>query len=133
MSEFEYEIELDVRYRDLDPMQHVNNAVYASYIEQARIQYIESVVGQRSVDAGAVVATLELEFERPVEYGETVTVAVRAGELGTTSVPLYYEIRTENGLAATAETLMVAYDSERGEPRPIPDAWRDAITAHESG
>jgi len=129
MSEFASEIELDVRYRDLDPMGHVNNAVYASYIEQARIRYIQSVVG--ATEIGAVVATLELEFERPVECGGTVTVAVRAGELGTTSIPFHYEIRTEDGLAATAETLLVVYDREADEPRPIPEAWRDTIRAHE--
>lgn len=130
MSEFEYETELDVQFRDLDPMQHVNNAVYASYIEQARVQYVRSVVGDQQMGIGAVVATLELEFERPIEYDETVTVAVRAGELGTTSVPLHYEIRTGSGLAATAETLVVAYDRDEGEPRPIPEAWRDAIEAY---
>ncbi|MEF8812360.1 MAG: hypothetical protein V5A55_00855 [Halovenus sp.] len=60
------------------------------------------------------------------------TVAVRAGELGTTSVPLHYAIRTGNGLAATGEILMTTYDRDEGEPRPIPEAWRDAIEAYET-
>lgn len=131
MADFNYEIELDVRFRDLDPMQHVNNAVYASYLEQARVQYVQDVVEKPLMETGAVVANLNIEFERPIEYDETVTVAVRAGEMGTTSVPLHYEIRTETGLAATAETLLVAYDRDAGKPRPIPDEWRKAITEHE--
>lgn len=132
MTEFNYEVSFDVQFRDIDAMGHVNNAVYASYLEQARIQYVQDIVEKPFMDIGAVIANLEIEFRRPIEYGETVTVALRAGELGTTSVPIEYEIRTENGVAATAETLLVAYDSDAGEPRPIPDEWREAIEAHEN-
>ena len=132
MSEWNYETNFDVQFRDLDAMGHVNNAVYASYLEQARIQYVQDIVETPFTDIEAVIANLEIEFRRPIEYDETVTVALRAGELGATSVPIEYEIRTENGVAATAETLLVAYDSDAGEPRPIPDDWREAIEAHEN-
>jgi acyl-CoA thioester hydrolase len=132
MPEFNYEIQFDVQFRDLDSMGHVNNAVYASYIEQARIQYLQDIVGDELGELTAVIATLDMEFERPIEYGETVTVLVRPGTLGTTSVPIEYEIRTENGRAATAETLLVAYSRNDEEPRRIPDEWRKAIRAHEN-
>jgi acyl-CoA thioester hydrolase len=132
MPEFNYEIQFDVQFRDLDSMGHVNNAAYASYIEQARIQYLQDIVGDELGELTAVIATLDMEFERPIEYGERVTVPVRAGTLGTTSVPIEYEIRTENGCAATAETLLVAYSRSDEEPRPIPDEWRKAIRAHEN-
>jgi acyl-CoA thioester hydrolase len=149
--DFRYETEIPVRFRDVDAMGHVNNAVYATYLEQARVDYIEDVVGESVLDTGAVIADLHVEFERPIDRGATVTVAVRAGELGTTSIPLSYEIRATAGgdadrqdqsrdagargaagpVAATGETLLVTYDREAGEPRPIPDAWREAIEAHE--
>lgn len=132
MPQFNYEIQFDVQFRDLDSMGHVNNAVYASYIEQARIQYLQDLVGDEFGELTAVIATLDMEFERPIEYGETVTVLVRAGTLGTTSVPIEYEIRTENGRAATAETLLVAYSRNDEEPRRIPDEWRKAIRAREN-
>ena len=130
MPEFDYTIDVPVRYRDLDPLGHVNNAVYASYMEQARVSYVEDVVGEMSADGGAVVATLDIEFERPIHRGETVTVGVGATDVGTSSIPLGYEIRTEEGLAATGTTLMVTVD-EDGEARPIPDSWRAAITERE--
>ena len=131
MSEFNYEIELTVRYRDIDEMGHVNNAVYATYMEQARVQYIEDVVDEPMMNVGGVVADLHIDFERPIGWGEDVTVAVRAGELGTSSIPLEYEIRADGDVAATGKTLMVTFDRESETSRPIPDAWRERIDDHE--
>jgi len=131
MAEFNYEIDIDVRFRDIDAMGHVNNAVYATYIEQARVQYIEDVVEEPLMETGGVVADLHMDFERPIDYEDEVTVGVRAGELGTSSIPLAYEVRADGEVAATAETLMVTFDREAGEPRPIPDSWRERIQTYE--
>jgi len=131
MSAFNYEMEVPVRFRDLDPMGHVNNAVYATYLEQARVEYVRDVVGEPVMETGVVVADLELDYERPIELGGTVTVAVGAGELGRTSIPLSYEVRSEGEVAATASTTMVTFDREAREPRPIPEGWRERIEAHE--
>ncbi len=131
MSEFNYEKEIDVRFRDYDMMGHVNNAVYATYLEQARVEFIEDVVGEELMDTGAVVADLHLDFEQPISWSDDVTVAVRVGELGTSSIPLEYEIRADGEVAATGETLMVTFDPAAGEPRPMPDEWREKIQAHE--
>jgi acyl-CoA thioester hydrolase len=131
MAEFNYEVELDVRFRDIDAMGHVNNAVYATYMEQARVSYIEDVVGEPLMETGGVVADLHIDFEQPIDWGEDVTVAVRAGELGTSSIPLEYEIRADGDVAATGKTLMVTFDPAAGESRPIPDDWRERIQEHE--
>jgi acyl-CoA thioester hydrolase len=131
VSDFNYEIEMTVRYRDIDEMGHVNNAVYATYMEQARVQFIEDVVDEPMMDVGGVVADLQIDFERPISWGQEVTVAVRAGELGTSSIPLQYEIRADGDIAATGETMMVTFDREAETSRPIPDAWREKIEEHE--
>jgi acyl-CoA thioester hydrolase len=131
MSDCNYEVDIDVRFRDIDAMGHVNNAVYATYLEQARVRYVEDVVEEPLMETGGVVADLHVDFERPIDWGEDVTVGVRAGELGTSSIPLVYEIRADGDLAATGETLMVVFDPGAGEPRPIPDAWRERIADHE--
>lgn len=131
MAEFNYETEIEVRFRDFDMMGHVNNAVYATYLEHARVEYVEDVVGEQLIDTGAVVADLHLDFERPIDRGADVSVAVRAGELGTSSIPLEYEIRVDGEVAATGETLMVTFDQEAGEPTAIPETWRERIETHE--
>jgi acyl-CoA thioester hydrolase len=132
MPAFGHEVEVDVRYRDIDTMGHVNNAVYSTYLEQARIEYLKDVVGGDPLDVGAVLADLHVDFERPIRYGESVVVGTCVGELGTTSLPVDHRIRADGDPAAAAEALMVTYDREAAEPRPIPDHWRERIRAHES-
>jgi acyl-CoA thioester hydrolase len=131
MAEFDHETEIDVRFRDIDAMGHVNNAVFATYIEQARVEYLADVVGGEALDVGAVLADLHIDFERPIEYGESVVVHTRVEELGTASIPVVHEVRADGDRTATAEALMVTYDSEAGESRPIPEAWREGIRAHQ--
>ena len=131
MDEFNFEVEIDVRFRDLDAMGHVNNAVYATYLEQTRVEYIEDVIGEPLMETGAVLADLHIDYERPIDWGETVTVAVRADDPGTSSIPMTYEIRADGEVAATAETHMVIIDRETGDPTPMPEAWRERIREHE--
>jgi len=129
MSEFEYEIEVPVRFQDLDAVGHVNNAVYATYLEEARIAYMRELLGVDAEESGAVVAHLEIDYLRPVRDEAQVTVALEIGELGTASVPMAYEIRAGGEVAATAETVMVTVDYETGETRPVPEEWRARIDA----
>jgi len=128
---FEFETELPVRFRDLDAMGHVNNAVYATYLEQARVDYFESVLEVPLSEIDSVLASLSIDYERPVRGG-SVTVAVRVPEVGDSSVPMEYEVRDGDGdVAATGETVQVVVDPETGSPRPVPEEWRAAIEAFE--
>ncbi|MFC7079931.1 acyl-CoA thioesterase [Halorussus caseinilyticus] len=127
MTDDWFTVDVDVRYRDLDTMGHVNNAVYASYFEQARVAYFEEVLDVPLREIESVLASLEIDFRRPVEIEDEVTVALRVPELGESSVPMEYEVRADGHVAATGETVQVAVDSETKSSRPIPDAWRKQI------
>lgn len=122
---------VDVRFRDIDPMDRVNNAVYVTYVEQARAEYYETVLDITLGDADTVLARLEVDYERGIELGETVTVHMRTEELGTASIPMTYELHVGDAVVARARTVQVTVDRETGESRPIPDRWRDRITAFE--
>jgi acyl-CoA thioester hydrolase len=134
-----FETEVALRFDDLDTYGHVNNVRYGTYLEEARIDYLTAVVGDgdrdflAGSDDGIVIANLEIEFERPIRSADTVTVSVRVPRLGTKSFPFEYEIRDDGAVAATGETTVVTYDREAGEPQPIPEAWRDAISEFEFG
>jgi acyl-CoA thioester hydrolase len=131
MTEYETEVELSVRYRDIDSVGHVNNAVYVSYLEEARVAYIKRVFGVSAVDPGFVVAHISVDYERPIELGETVIVALGVTALGESSITMTYEIRADGARAATAETVIVPFDREAGTSRPVPDEWRDQIERYE--
>jgi acyl-CoA thioester hydrolase len=134
---FEFETEVAVRYGDLDTYGHVNNAVYATLLEEARVDYLTQVVGEHADITGTgnglgiVLATLELEFQSSLGPSDSVTVAVRVPRLGESSFPIEYEVREDGDVLASGETTVVVFDRERRESRPIPDAWRANIEAFE--
>ena len=131
MTDYSFEAVLDVRFRDIDAMGHVNNAVYATYMEEARTAYFEEVLDAKLSEVETVLANLELEFRRSVELGDALTVAVRVPELGESSIPMEYEIRADGEVAATGEAVQVAVDREAERSRPLPDEWRERIEAFE--
>ncbi|QKY19367.1 acyl-CoA thioesterase [Halolamina sp. CBA1230] len=127
-----YETTVGVRFRDIDAMGHVNNAVYASYAEQARVDYFADVLGTDLSAVSSVLARIEIDYHRPIELDDgPVTVAVDVPSLGESSLPMTYEISDGDGnLAASVESVQVAYDREAGESVPIPEEWREAIESY---
>ena len=126
-----FTVDVPVRYRDLDPLNHVNHAVYASYLETARTDYLDTVVDMPAEDISFVIANLEIDYERPIVDGDEPEVALRVTGLGDSSCTMAYEIRVGDDVAATAETTMVHVDSESGRPSPLPDDIRNAIREYE--
>ena len=132
MTDYRFETDLAVRYRDLDPLGHVNNAVYASYMEQARTRYLTAALGTPPADIQAVIAHIEIDFRRSIEGSDDLTVAVRTTDMGESSITMTYEIRANGAVSATGETVMVAVD-EDGDPVSVPESTREALSAFEDG
>jgi acyl-CoA thioester hydrolase len=133
---FRFSTTVEVRWRDLDAMNHVNNAVYFTYLEQARVHYLRELGLVPSVPAGIgfILAEAWCQFKHPLTLGERVTVHIRVSELGRSSFVFKYRIESEDGhLAAEAHTTQVRYDYENEHSVPLSDAWRRAIVAFEPG
>jgi acyl-CoA thioester hydrolase len=119
-----------VRFRDLDPMGHVNNAVFLTYIEQARVVYLSQVGAATGLEEmNIIVARVEIDFKAPVRLGQEVEVSVRASRLGTKSFDLDYVLRVDGEVVAEARSVQVAYDYERREPVALPQEWREKMAA----
>ena len=128
-----FTVDLHVRYRDLDTYDHVNNAVFATYLEEARIAYLEAGLEVDLDTFTFVIATLELSFERPLTLDDDLTVALEVTDLGRSSVTIAYDLRVDDGAerVATAETTLVSVDFETKRPTEIPPDVRERIVAHE--
>jgi len=122
-----YETTVPLRYDDLDTAGHVNNARYATVLEEARIDYFRDVIGDELEQVESVVARLEIDFERPLTLDADPTVSVEVTNIGETSLTIASAIRADGVCAASAETVLVAYDFEKQSPRPVPEKWRRAI------
>jgi acyl-CoA thioester hydrolase len=139
---------LEVRFRDCDPLGHANNAVYFTYLEQTRFAHWRSLWPSTASGhpepadgwdfrtpqlppgmPGVILAHAEMDYKRPVKYGDVIDIRLRIVELGRTSFRYEYEIvDAERRLVATARTVQVMYDYQAARPVPIPDALRQLLT-----
>jgi len=137
MSLFRFYHPIEVRYGDLDPQGHVNNANYLTYIEQARVQYLVHLglfeMGKSFLDVGVILADAHLTFKSSIQYGQSVRVGVRVARLGNKSLAMEYQIEDAmNGAElATGVTALVAYDYRLHQTIPIPEDWREKIISFE--
>lgn len=127
MGDDSYLVPVAVRMRDIDFMGHVNNALYATYLEEARESFYRDAVDASLAETDTVLANLEIDYRRPIHADDDVVVALRVDELGESSIPIEYEIRADGDVAATARTVQVLIDRERGRSRPLSDEWRTAL------
>lgn len=122
-----FEHELDVRFRDCDPMGHVNNAVYLTYLEAARFAWWQRVCGPDGLrEHGFIVARVEIDYRRPALPGARLVVRMRVAAVGRSSFTVDYEIlsgRTRE-LIAEAKSVQVAFDYQQGKSVPISEALR---------
>lgn len=106
-----------VRFRDCDAMGHVNNAVYSTYLEEARIGVLGGL-------GSFILARVELDFRAELRAGEEVEVRSRCSRVGTKSFDLEHVISADGRVVADARSVLVSYDYERGESVPVPDELR---------
>jgi len=119
-----------VRFRDLDPMGHVNNAVFLTYLEQARVAFFSEMGAATGLEEmNMIVARVEIDFREPVRLGQEVEISVRASRFGTKSFDLDYELRVDGELVAEAKSIQVAYDYDGREAVPVPAHWREKLSA----
>ncbi len=126
---------LEVRFRDCDPLGHVNNAVYLTYLEQARFNHWRALWGFGSPQLppgmpGVILAHVECDYRRPATYGNTLEIRMRVASLGRTSFHYEYEIVDDQGRTVlTARTVQVMYDYAAEKPVPIPDDIRALLSS----
>jgi acyl-CoA thioester hydrolase len=119
-----------VRFRDLDAMGHVNNAVFSTYIESARVAFLQHLGAAPTLeDMSVIVARIEIDFRAPVGFGKDVDISVRASRFGGKSFDLDYELRVGDTVVAEAKSVLVAYDYGTGQAIELPDEWREKLAA----
>ena len=127
---------VEVRYRDVDAQRHVNSAVYFTYLEQARANYLQHVglwTGQDFDRIGIILAEQTCSYFAPIYYGQPIEVGVRAARIGDKSMHFEYLLRdaSTQSVLALAATVLVAYSYQQGESIAVPKSWRQKIKAFE--
>lgn len=136
MREFRFTHNIEVRYGDLDPQGHVNNAKFFTYLEQARISYFIQLGlwdSKSFFDIGFILADARLTFHSPIQFGQKVQVQVRVSRLGNKSLSMEYLMLDSESSEkfASGESVLVTYDYRSQASVPIPERWRRVIEEHE--
>ncbi|MBI2346513.1 MAG: acyl-CoA thioesterase [Deltaproteobacteria bacterium] len=132
-------VDFPIRFRDIDMMGHVNNAVFITMMEQARVTYCERLAGSafsRSMGPRGVsyiLAAITCHFKAPVKLGAVVRTRVGITDLRRSSFTMSYELAdaTTGTLVATGTSVQVVYDYDRARSVPIPAALRSQVAALE--
>ena len=117
-----------LRWSDLDAFNHVNNARYLTFIEQARLEWFESLEEPWiTQDAAPVIASATLHFRRPIEYPASIFVELFCEKLGNSSVTIGHRIVAGDGTVhCDGSVVAVWVDRRSGKPTPLPDGVRSA-------
>ncbi|WP_372407720.1 acyl-CoA thioesterase [Streptomyces luteireticuli] len=112
-----------LRWSDMDAFGHVNNAVFLSYLEEARIDFMFRLApgdGSPSFKGGSVVARHEIDYLRPLVHRyEPVTIETWVTRIGASSATVSYEVKDADATYVRASTVVVPIDLETGRPRRL--------------
>lgn len=132
MSHVVHQVELEVRWRDLDAFDHVNNASYLGYIEEARVRWFKSLSHDWAGETAApIMAAVAVNYRRPINWPETVRIELIAGRVGGKSLTLEHRITSAADpgvLYCDGHTVLVWVDRS-GQSVPLPDKVRAACEA----
>jgi acyl-CoA thioester hydrolase len=129
MTNHVHEKRIEIRWNDLDVYGHVNNAIYLTYLEEVRDEWLGGTLGDPDEIWNWVLARVEIDYRRELALADDVAVAsCRLERVGNSSITTREEVRTVDGrLAAEAKSVLVARDRESGRSRPLTATERAAF------
>jgi acyl-CoA thioester hydrolase len=137
MSAYRFYHPTEVRYGDLDPQGHVNNAKHLTYFEQARVAYMIELglftKDQSFMKIGVIVADVHITYLAPVYFGQNIQIGVRTAKIGNKSMTWEQNVLDADAgkELSRGELVIVTYDYGTGKTISIPQEWREKISAFE--
>lgn len=123
---------IEVRWSDMDTMGHVNNAVYFTYLEQARIEYLRGQAQPSGMKVGKMgfgLVSIKCDFRKQVHYPAVLEIGTRVTHLGNRSFHLDQGIflQGQDTLMAQGHSVMCWVDYEAEKAQPLPEELRAAL------
>jgi acyl-CoA thioester hydrolase len=123
---------LETRFSDMDALGHINNAVYSTYFEEARLHMMRSLGLMRDpaqTELGWILARTEIDFRAISAWGDPLVAEIWLDSIGNSSFGLRQRIvrTSDTALIAEGRTVQVCLNYKDNKPVRIPDAWRDKL------
>ena len=122
-------VKIQVRFSDIDSMGHVNNSVYLSYFEYARIVYFTPLLGKDWdwKKYGIILKKNEIEYIKPVFLGQNPEIRIYLLNIGTKSFTLGYELTVNSEIYTTGSSVLVGFDSYENSTIELPARMREVL------
>ncbi len=137
LSLFSHKIDFKVRFSDLDAMGHVNNAKYLTYLEEARIEYLNNLLSlnKDNLKYQAVIAKIDINYIKQIRLGDKLEIYSRIYNLGTKSFDFEILIVINNDgkkeIASSSLSKMVGFDYQSNKTIILPDYFRETVKNYE--
>lgn len=135
LDSFKYKTQIETRFVDFDMMGHVNNAVYFTYMEIARVKYWNTAVKWDWKKTGVIIAKAELDYQTPIFPEDKISMYVRTSRIGSSSFDLEYllvkVVHGEEVICSKGKTVCVVFDYLSKNSSPIPSDEKAKMIAFE--
>lgn len=121
--------EQTVVWRDLDAYAHVNNAVYATYLENARLEFLGALTQEANEQFQVILAEQTIRYRSQAHLGERLVIETAIREVRNSSFVMVATIKeaTAGRLVVESEAILVHFDYANGRPIPVSPAWRERL------
>ncbi len=135
ISDFKFKTPVAIRFADIDALGHVNNAIYLTYFEVARISYWREILQWDWNKTGIILGRAEVNYLKPITLHDKIECYVRTSRIGNSSFDVSYIIvkHTENGeeICTTGKTVCISYDYKSSQSVKIPADERARMIAYD--
>ena len=134
--DYQFSFKIQPRWSDMDELHHVNNAVYLTYLEDARGRYLHEIANWNWNIDGIILANVNINYRMPMNFLDEVYVFVKTNKIGSKSFELAYavvkKVEQKMELIADASTILVMYDYKTQSSIVIPDHLKSKLELFES-
>lgn len=135
LSDYKFKTPIAIRFSDIDAVGHVNNAVYLTYFEMGRFDYWQQVVNWNLRVNGVIVGRTEVNYLKPVTFGDEIACYVRVSRIGNSSfdvMQVLVRITPEGEeICTTGKAVCISYDYKANKSVPIPQTERQKMIEHD--
>jgi len=135
LSDYKFKTPIATRFSDIDAVGHVNNAVYLTYFEEARLKYWREVIQWDWSESGVIVGRSEVNYLKPILLGDQIHCYIRTTRIGNSSFDIMHVLvrETEHGeeICTTGKTVSICYDYKANKSMPIPLAERTRMIEYD--
>lgn len=135
LSDYKYKTPISIRFSDIDAVGHVNNAIYLTYFEVARLNYFREVIHWNLRENGIIVGRSEVTYLKPIMLEDEIICYVRTTRIGNSSFDVMHVLvkKTANGeeICTTGKTVCISYDYTANKSIPIPSKQRHRLIEYD--